>query len=202
MTACVLVSPGCQDKIALSGGLHNRHLLFCRFWSSKAEIKVLAWLLVQPLLLPCRTSTCLLFPHVAFPLCSRKEEASPVLVPEGHQLCWVRAPLFWPHSTLICCSVAKSYLTSCNPVNCSIPGSSVLGVCSNPCPLSQWCCLSNSSSITPFSNCFPSFPASGSFPVNRLFASGGQRIGASASSSVLPVNIQGWFPLGLTGLII
>ena len=125
----------------------------------------------------------------------------PCSCPEGHQFCWVRAPLFWPHSTLTCCSVAKSYLTSCNPMNCSIPGSSVLGVCSDSCPLSQWC-LSKSSSVTLFSNCFPSFPASESFPVNRLFASGGQKIGASASSSVLPVTIQGWFPLGLTGLII
>ena len=57
------------------------------------------------------------------------------------------------------------------------------------------------SSVTPFSSCPQSFPASGSFPVNQLFASGGQSIGASASESALPMNIQGWFPLGLTGLI-
>ena len=53
----------------------------------------------------------------------------------------------------------------------------------------------------PFSSCFQSFPASGSFPMSQFFESGGQSIGASASSSVLPMNIQDWFPLGLTGLI-
>ena len=72
-------------------------------------------------------------------------------------------------------------------------------VCSNSYPLSQWCHQAISSSVTPFSSCLQSFPASGSFPMSRIFASGGQIIGASAS--VLPVNIQGWFPLGLTSLI-
>ena len=73
-------------------------------------------------------------------------------------------------------------------------------VCSNSCPLSCCCYPTISSSVALFS-CPQSFPASGSFPVSQLFASGGQTIGASASASVLPVNIQGWFPLGLTGLI-
>ena len=58
-----------------------------------------------------------------------------------------------------------------------------------------------SSSVAPFSSCPQSFPASGSFPINQLFTSGGQSIGASALASVLPMNIQGWFPVGLTGLI-
>ena len=71
---------------------------------------------------------------------------------------------------------------------------------SNSCPLSQWCHPTISSSVTPFS-CPQSFPASGSFPMNWLSATGGQSIGASASASALPINIQGWFPLGLTGLI-
>ena len=75
------------------------------------------------------------------------------------------------------------------------------GACSNSCQLSQWCHPIISSSVIPFSSCSQSFPASGSFPMSRLFTSGGQSIGASASASVLPVNIQGWFPLGLTGLI-
>ena len=74
-------------------------------------------------------------------------------------------------------------------------------VCSNSCPLSQRRHPTISSSVVPFSSCFQSFPASGTFPMSRLFASGGQSIGASASASVLSVNIQGWFPLGLTGLI-
>ena len=67
--------------------------------------------------------------------------------------------------------------------------------CSNSCPWSQWCHPTISSSVIPFS-CLQSFPASGSFLVSQLFTSGGQSIGASASTSVLPVNIQDWFPLG------
>ena len=73
--------------------------------------------------------------------------------------------------------------------------------CSNSCPLCQWCHPTISSSVTPFSSCPQSFLASGSFPVNRLFASGGQSNGVSASASILPMNIQDWFPLVLTGLI-
>ena len=76
-----------------------------------------------------------------------------------------------------------------------------LRVCSNSCPLSRWCYLTISSSATLFSFCLQSFPATRSFPMSRLFASGGQSIGASASASVFPITIQGWFPLGLTGLI-
>ena len=68
-------------------------------------------------------------------------------------------------------------------------------VCQDSCPLSQWCCLTISSSAVRFSFCLQSFPASGSFLMSRLFALGGQSIGASASASVLAVNIQGWLPL-------
>ena len=75
------------------------------------------------------------------------------------------------------------------------------GACSNSCPLSQWCHPTISSSVAPFSSHLRSFPASGTFPMSQFFASGGQSIGASASASVLPMNIQSWFPLGLTGLI-
>ena len=75
-----------------------------------------------------------------------------------------------------------------------------LGVGSDSCPLSRWCYLTISSSVALFS-CPQSFPASGSFPVSWLFASGGQIIGASASASVLPMNSQDWFPLGWTGWI-
>ena len=71
----------------------------------------------------------------------------------------------------------------------------------NPCPLSRWYHPTISSSVTPFSSCPQSFPASGSFPVSQLFTSCVQSIGASASSSVLVMNSKGWFPLGSTGLI-
>ena len=75
------------------------------------------------------------------------------------------------------------------------------GVYSNSCPLSRWCHPTISSSVIPFSSCPQSFPASWSFQMSQLFASGGQRIGVSASASVLPMNIQDWFPLGWTGWI-
>ena len=69
------------------------------------------------------------------------------------------------------------------------------------CPWSWWCHPTISSSVFPFSSCLQSFPASGSFPRSQFFTSGGQSIGASASPLVLPMNIQGWLPSGLTGLI-
>ena len=75
------------------------------------------------------------------------------------------------------------------------------GACSNSCPSSRWCHLTILSSVIPFSCCLQSFPASGSFPMSQFFPSGGQRIGVSTLVSVLPINIQDWFPLGLTGLI-
>ena len=74
-------------------------------------------------------------------------------------------------------------------------------VYSNPCPLSWWCHPTISSSVVPFSSRPQSFPASGSFQMSQLFASAGQSVGASASASVLPMNIQDWFPLVLAGLI-
>ena len=70
------------------------------------------------------------------------------------------------------------------------------GVHPNSCPLSRWCHPTILSSVVPFSSCPQSFPASGSFPVSQLFASGGQSIGVSASTSVLPMNTQDWSPLG------
>ena len=72
---------------------------------------------------------------------------------------------------------------------------------SNSCSSRRWCHPTISSSVIPFSSCLQSFPASGSFPMSHFFASGSQSIGASALASVLPVNVQGWFPIGLTGLI-
>ena len=74
--------------------------------------------------------------------------------------------------------------------------SSTPRACSSSCPLSQSCRPTISSSVVPVSSCLQSFPASGSFLMSQVFASGGQRIGVSASTSVLPMNIQDWFPLG------
>ena len=90
-------------------------------------------------------------------------------------------PTLWPQHTRLPCL------------------SSTPGAYSNSWPLSWWCHPTISSSAIPFSSNLQSFPASGFFPVSQFFASGGQRIGVSASTSVLPMNIQDWFPLGLTG---
>ena len=99
-------------------------------------------------------------------------------------------------------SVVSNSLQSNGLQHASLPcPSPTPRACSNSCPSSWWCHPNISSSVVPFSPCLQSFPASGSFPVSHFFASGGQSIGASASASVLPMNIQGWFPLGLTGLI-
>ena len=81
---------------------------------------------------------------------------------------------------------------------CPSPSS---GVCSDSCPLSQRCHPITSFSVTPFSSCPQSFPASGPFPMSQLFTSGGHSIGVSALALVLPMNIQDWSPLGWTGWI-
>ena len=100
-------------------------------------------------------------------------------------------------------SVAQWCPTLCNPMDCSMLGfpSPTPGAYSNSCSLSWWCHPTISFSVVPFSFCLQSFPASGSFPVSQFFTSCGQSIGVSASASVFPMNIQGWFPLGWTGWI-
>ena len=106
-------------------------------------------------------------------------------------------------SNIICTCVLLSdslwtHGLQCARLPCSLPSP---WVCSNSCPLSQWCHPTISSSVILSSSCLQPFPASGSFPMSQFFASGGQSIGASASPSVLPMNIQDWFPLGWTSLI-
>ena len=103
------------------------------------------------------------------------------------------------------CSVAKLCPSLCNPMDCNIPGFPVLHYLQEFAQthvhwVSDAIQLSHPLSI-PFSSCLQSFPASGAFPVSQFFVSGGQSTGASASASLLPMNIQGWFPLGLTSLI-
>ena len=106
------------------------------------------------------------------------------------------------YSNFCCYSVIQTCPDLCDPMDCSLP-------CalpspedwSNSCPSNQWCHPTISSSVIPFPSCLQSFPASGSFPLSLLFASADQNIGALTSASVLPMNNQDWFPLGLTGLI-
>ena len=101
-----------------------------------------------------------------------------------------------------CCSVAQSCSTLCDLMDtrlpCPLP---TPGACSNSYPLSRWCHPTILSSVVPFSSCLQSFPASGSFLMSQLFASGGQSIGVSASASVLAVNIQDWSLLCLENRI-
>ena len=102
--------------------------------------------------------------------------------------------------SLFSCSVVSNFLQPCGLQHTRLPWPSLSpGVCSDSCPLSWWCYLTISSFAALFSFCLQSFPASGSFSMSQLFASGCQSIGTSAS--VLPRNIQGWFPLELTSLI-
>ena len=98
---------------------------------------------------------------------------------------------------LFSCSVVSYSLRPHELQHARLPCPSSPGACSNLCPLSKWCHPTTSSSVVPFSSCLQSFPASGSFQMRQFFASGGQSIGVSASVSVLPMNIQDWFPLGL-----
>ena len=99
---------------------------------------------------------------------------------------WVVSNSLWPHG------LQHARLP------CPLPSSRA---CSNLCALSWWCHPNISSFVVPFSSCLQSFLVSASFPMSWLFTSSGQSIEASASVSVFPMNIQGWFPLGLTGLI-
>ena len=107
-----------------------------------------------------------------------------------------------PFTGICHCSVVQSWLTlrsSWTAAQQTSLSFNISQVCSNSCPLGQWCHPTISSSVIPLCSCLQSFPTSGPFPVSRLFSSGGQSIGASAS--VLPMNIQGLFPLGMTDLI-
>ena len=126
-----------------------------------------------------------------------------------HRLCKARGhciSLIWGHEIMVCCywSVAQScpalWPHGLQHTRPPYP-SPILRACSNSCRLSRWCHPTISSPVFPFSSCLQSFPASESFPMSQLFASGGQSIGASTSEPVLPVNIQDWLALGLIDLI-
>ena len=120
-----------------------------------------------------------------------------------YRLCYYSEKIIkYKYGFCCCCSVAKSCLTLSNPMDYSMPGSTVLHYLpefAHSCPLSWWCYLNISSSVAPLSFCLQFLPASESFPVNQVFASCGQSI--KASDSVCPKNTQCWFPLGLTGWI-
>ena len=118
---------------------------------------------------------------------------------------WVKGPCFHlgPRNYVTCPNFPEalrkiSKLSSSFSLVAQSCPSTTPRVYSNSCPLSRWCHPTISSSVVPFSSRLQSFPASGSFPMSQLFPSGGDWIGASGS--VLPMNIQGWFPLGRTGV--
>ena len=127
--------------------------------------------------------------HDVNEVCSTLEYA--VFVPLDCCSCWFS------------CSVMSDSLSPHWLQHASLPcPSPFLKACSNSCPLSWWCHPIISFPIIPFSSCLQSFPTPGSFLLSRPFTSGSQSIGASASASVFPMNIQDWFPLGWTGLIL
>ena len=154
------------------------------------------------------SNLCLLL-HMAFSLCLTVSTWSfslcvSVLFLSGHQSYWIKGLAYssMPSSLLFSHWVISDSLQPRGLQSSTLFCPSLyLGSCSSSCPLSWWCHLTISSPATRFSLCLQSFPASESFPVSWLFASGGQSIGDSASASVLPMNIQDWFPLELTGLI-
>ena len=109
-------------------------------------------------------------------------------------VCWMN---FFQFSSVVSDSLQPHELQHARPP-CPSPTPRVHP---NPCPSSQWCHPAISSSVVPFSSYPQSLPASGSFPMSQLFTWGGQSIGVSASTSVLPMNTQDWYPLGWTGWI-
>ena len=120
----------------------------------------------------------------------------------GEESALIAVSINWEGSLLLSCSVMFDSMRPHGLQHARLPCPSLSSrVCSDSCLLSQWCHPTISSSVNPFSSCPQSFPASGSFPVSLLFVSGGQSIGVSALALDLPMNIQGWFPLGWTGLI-
>ena len=125
-------------------------------------------------------------------------QVRPLVVPWVIDVCaWVLSPF----SSVQWLSRVQLFATPWTTARQASLSITTPGVYSNSCPLSQWYDPTVSSSVVPFSSCPQSFPASGSFQMSQLFASGGQSIGVSASASVLPMNIQDWSPLGWTGWI-
>ena len=113
----------------------------------------------------------------------------------------VSQPLPWLHAYQFSCSVVSDSLQPLGPRHARLPcPSPTPRAYSNSCPSSWWCLPTISSSAILFSSCLQSFPASKSLPISHFFTSGSQRTGASASASVLAINIYAGFPLGLTGL--
>ena len=115
---------------------------------------------------------------------------------------WYIQTLQWNSSLQFSHSVISDSLRPHGLQHTWLPSPSPIpGACSDSCPSSRWCHPTISSSVVPFSSCLQSLPTSWSFPMSQFFALGGQSIGVSASASVLPMNIQDWFPLGWTGWI-
>ena len=154
-----------------------------------------------------------LFPPVLCTICSTMSDTFPYCSPQHSQNrnkfkvnsgsyvsnCWINEMIKVVHfsQSVMSNSLWPHGLEHARPP-CPSP---TPGACSNSCPLSQWCHPTISSSIVPFSSRLQSFPASGSFVTSQFFVSGDQSIGVSASTSVLPMNIQDWFPLGWTGWV-
>ena len=173
---------------------------FSNAWKWKAKVKSLSrvWLFATPW-----TAAYQAPPPMGF---SRQEYRSGVPSPSPYKrvnnIIWEMKNNFSIQSVQFSRSVMSDSLWPHGLQHTRLPcPSPTPRACSNSCPSSRWYYSTISSSVVSFSSCLQSFPASGSFPMSQIFTSGGQRIGISASVSVLPMNIQDWFPLGWTGLI-
>ena len=139
--------------------------------------------------------TVIIFKYISLSLLKKEKKTT-------HRGKWKKR--FLKLASCYCCSVAKlcPILWPHELQHARLPCPSLSPrVCLNSCPLNRWCHPAISFSVIPFSSCPESLPESGSFLMSQFFASGDQSIGASASASVLPKHILGWFPLGLTGWI-
>ena len=194
-----------KNEIILESWLRRRGLVHCLsliashcFSLIHTQPHTYSWNMAWRGTIPRQLNRALVQAHLAFPLAAVLQRSSPVL-PPGCPICQTKYRLGWKRFQLVqsSCSVVSDSLWPQGLQHARLPYPSLSPeVCSNSHPLSQWCHPTISSSVVPFSFRLQSFPASGSFPMSQFFASGGQSIGASAS--VLPMNIQDWFPLGWT----
>ena len=175
-------------------------------WNGK-QSQIIVWGGQSSVPSSCLDERCRLGPHIAQKImhlraqsthCNRADSTPPYLTWGKCWVCWFHSLISVQFSrSVVSDSLRPRELQHTRPP-CPSP---TPGVHPNPCASSRWCHPAISSSVVPFSSCLQSFPAAGSFPMSQLFASGGQSIGVSASTSVLPMNTQDWSPLGWTGWI-
>ena len=174
---------------------HSPSSLFQPYWSPWSSYPyAFAPALPRPGKHPSPNSSPDLMPW-KFPI-SPSRVSSHFISPEKSSVCIPTCLAYFQFSSVQLCPILCNHMQ-----HARLPCPSTPRACWNSCPSSHWCHPPISSSVVPFFYCLQSFPASGSIQMSQFFALGGQNIGVSALASVLPMNIQDWFPLGLTGWI-